>query len=56
MYIGLEVQCRYYCQILMTLELTRQDFRKKNPNIKFHENRSAGAELLHADGRTDEEI
>jgi hypothetical protein len=40
---------RYSCQISIKLELSRQIFEKYS-NIKFH---SVGAELFHADGRTD---
>jgi hypothetical protein len=36
----------------MKLEFARQFF-EKYWNIKFHENPSSGAELLHADGQTD---
>jgi hypothetical protein len=42
----------YSCQILVTLEFSRQIF-EKHSNIKFHENPSVGAELFNADGRTD---
>jgi hypothetical protein len=40
----------YLCHILIKLELCR-DFRKIS-SMKIHENPSAGAELLHADGQT----
>jgi hypothetical protein len=42
---------RYYCQILMTLEFSRQIFEKYS-NIKFHENPSCGGRVARADGRT----
>jgi hypothetical protein len=42
MYIGLHVKYRYCCQIFENLQI--QDFMKI---------RSVGAELFHADGRTD---
>jgi hypothetical protein len=35
----------------MKIEFSRYIFEKYN--IKFHENRLVGAELLHADGQTD---
>ena len=34
-----------YCQILMTIELSRQIF-KKYSNIKFHENLSIGRRVV----------
>jgi len=52
MYVGLQVQCRYYCAILMEPEFSRQVFEKCS-NIKFHEIRPVGVELFHADGQTD---
>jgi hypothetical protein len=42
----------YSCPILMKLEFSRQIFENYS-NIKFHENPPMGAELFHADGRTD---
>ena len=43
----------YSCQILMKLAFSWQ-ISKKYSNIKFHENPSdVGAELFHANGRTD---
>ena len=39
------------CQILMKPEFSRQVFEKSS-NIKSCENRSEGADLFHADGRT----
>jgi hypothetical protein len=37
----------------MKLEYSREIFEKKPSNIKFHQNPSRGAELFHADRRTD---
>jgi hypothetical protein len=43
----------YSCSIVMTLELSRQIF-KKNPQIlNFMKIYPVGAGLFHADGRTD---
>ena len=52
MYIGLHVKYRYCCRILMKRELSQQIFETYS-NIKFNENPLVGAELFHADGRTD---
>jgi hypothetical protein len=52
MYIGLHYNTRYSSQILMKLDFSWQIFEKYS-NIKFHENCSVGAELLHSDGQTD---
>ena len=43
---------RYFYQILMKPECSRYIFKKSQVSY-FIENRSVGAELLHADGRTD---
>jgi hypothetical protein len=43
---------RYSCPILMKLKFSRETF-KKYSNIKFHDNPLVGAELFHADWRTD---
>jgi hypothetical protein len=43
---------RHSCQILMKLEFSEQIFGIES-NIKFYEILSLGAELLHADRRTD---
>jgi hypothetical protein len=53
MYIGLHVSTRCYSSsILKKLEFSRQFFEKYS-NIKFHENRPNGAELLcHVDRKT----
>ena len=53
MYIGLHVKCRYSCQIVMKLEIARQIFGKKIQIPNFMEIRPVGAELFHADRRTD---
>jgi hypothetical protein len=50
MYVGLHVQYRYSCQILMKLEFSRQRFEQYS-NIKFHENPSSGSWNLPC-GRT----
>jgi hypothetical protein len=67
MYTGLDVKCRYSCQILMKLEFSRRIF-EKSWNIKFYENQSHGSRVVpcgqtvrqaggraggRADGRTD---
>jgi len=49
---GLHVKYRYFCQILMKFEFSRQFFEKYS-NIKFRENPSEGTELFRADRRTD---
>jgi hypothetical protein len=36
---------RYYCQILMKLEFSRQIF-EKHSNVKFHENPSSGGRVV----------
>jgi len=52
MYIGLHVSTGYSCQILMKLEFPRQIFDKySKPN--FIKICPVGAELFHADGRSD---
>jgi hypothetical protein len=53
MYIGLHVQYRYSCQILMKPELAQKIF-EKSPNIKFYENPSSGSRVVPR-GRTDEQ-
>ena len=46
MYTGLlHVKCRYYFQISMKLEFSRQIFEKSS-NIKFHENPSSGSRVV----------
>jgi hypothetical protein len=55
MYIGLHVKYRYYCQILMKLEFSRQNFIKFL-NTTFHENPSSGSRVVpyrRTDGQTD---
>jgi len=52
MYIGLHVQYRYSCQILMKLEFSREVFERYS-NIKFHENPSSGGRAVPSDRRTD---
>jgi len=52
MYIGLPVKYSFYFQILMKLEFSKQNFEK--PQISnFMKICQLGAELFHADGRTD---
>jgi hypothetical protein len=43
---------RYFCQILMKLEFSRQIFQKIL-NQNFMKIRPVGAGMFHADGRTD---
>ena len=50
-YIGLQVQCRYYCQIVMKVEFHRQFFEKYS-NAKFHDNTSSGSGVVQC-GQTD---
>jgi hypothetical protein len=55
MYIGLHVQYRYSCQILVKLEYSRQILQKYS-NIKFHENPFSGSRVVpcgRTDGKTD---
>ena len=54
-YVGLHVKCRsVFLQILMKVEFSRQFFFSKNTQISnFMKIRPFGAQLLHADGRTD---
>ena len=53
-YVSLHIQYRYYCQILIKLEFSRQIFEKYT-NIKFHENPSGVEQSCstRTDGRTD---
>jgi len=51
-YVGLHVKYPLFLSDLMKSDVSRPSF-EKDANIKFHENRSGGAELFHADGRTD---
>jgi hypothetical protein len=44
------VKYRYSCQIAMKLEFSRQIFEKMSNLMKI---RPVGADLFHADGRTD---
>jgi hypothetical protein len=44
---------RYSCQILKKLEYSRQIFEKNIPISNFTKFRPVGAELFHAEGRTD---
>jgi len=47
----------YPYPILTKLEFTSQIFeKKKNSNIKFHENSPIGPEVLHADRQTNRRI
>jgi hypothetical protein len=44
---------RYFCQIIIKLEFSRQSFEKSS-DIKYDENRPVGgAELFHADKQTE---
>jgi len=44
---------RYFCQILIKLEFSRQVFFKKTREVSnFMKIGPVGAELFHADGRT----
>jgi hypothetical protein len=53
MYIGLHVKYRYSCPSLTKLELSRQIFGKKNPQISsFMKICPVGDGFLHADGST----
>jgi len=50
--MGLLVKYPYSCQILVTLEFSRQIFEKKNPPIpNFMKIRQVGVEMFHADVR-----
>ena len=54
MYIGLYVNGRYYGQILMKFEFSRQFFEKKKSQLSnLTEIRPVGAEILHEDGLMD---
>jgi hypothetical protein len=54
MYIDLHESTVYPCQILIKLEFSRQIFEKKKTQISnFMKIRRVGADLFHADGRTD---
>jgi len=54
MYIRLHENTVYSCQMLIKLEFSGQIFEKKNIQItNFIKIRTVGAELFHADGRTD---
>ena len=44
-YIGLHVQYRYFCQILMKLGFARQGFEKYS-NIKFHKSISCESRVV----------
>jgi hypothetical protein len=44
---------RFFCQFLMKLEFSLQSLNKKYQIRNFTKMRPVGAELLHADGRTD---
>jgi len=39
MHTGLHVNIRYYCQIPIELEFSKQIFFKRILNLRFHENR-----------------
>jgi len=52
--IGPHVKCRYYCQILMKLEFSRQIF-EKSIKAKFHETPPSGSRVVPC-GRTDRRI
>jgi hypothetical protein len=46
---------RYFCNVLMKLEFSRQIFERKNAQISnFMKIRLVGAGLFHANGQTDE--
>jgi len=45
MYIGLHVKYRYYCQIVMELEFSRQFFEKYS-KIKLHDNPSSVSRVV----------
>ena len=55
-YIDIDIDLRvitvYSCPILMKVEFTRQ-ILEKDSNISFMKIRPVGAELFHADRRTD---
>jgi hypothetical protein len=51
--IGLRVKYPYTCRILVRLEFSRLIFEKYSNFMKI---RQVGAELFHADGRTDRKI
>ena len=44
---------RYFCQILMKFDFPRHIYEKYSQLSAFMKIRTAGAELFHADGRTD---
>jgi len=53
MYIGLHVKYSLFLSILMKLEFFRQIFKKIPQISNFMKIHPVGAELFHADGRTD---
>ena len=50
MYVGIDVNARYSCQILMKLEFSQQ-ISEKYSNIKFHENPSSGGPVIPCEQR-----
>ena len=50
MYVCMYVKCRYFCQILMKHEFSRQ-IPEKFSNIYFFKLRPTGAEYFDADGQ-----
>jgi len=54
-YVGLHIKCLLFCQIFVTLELSRQIFEKSSYQI-HNLIRQMGAELFHADRRTDRHV
>jgi len=53
MSIGLHVEYRYFCQILMKLDVFPQIFTKNTQISNFRKVSPVGAELLYSDRRTD---
>jgi hypothetical protein len=53
MCIGPHVKYRYSCPILMKIESSRKIFEKNIQIPNFVKIRPVGAEVFHADGRTD---
>jgi hypothetical protein len=49
MYVSFQV--KYFCQVLMTLEFSRQFFLQYS-NVNFNEHPLVGVELLWTDGQT----
>jgi hypothetical protein len=47
---------RYSCHIVMEIEFSRQISEKNTRILNFMTIRPVGAEMLHADGRTDRDM